>query len=329
MKMVFSTSAVHERDRLNLWRYAVSKVAVWHEFETSAGSAFKGSISAGTLGPLSLALFECEPCSARRTPQCITRGDDDELMLMAPLSGSVLIEQDGRDDTAGPGDFLLLDPRRPASVDIFSATQLLLVKVPRAALQDRLGDLGSITARTISAASPVGALASGFLAMLPSRCSDIGHSIGEKVAHQLIELISLAFSAEAANRPASLSPSRMATLLRLKGIIEHNLRDPDLRPAAVAASAGISVRYANALLAGEGTSLERYIVERRLELCRKMLKAPSQATRTIGESAYANGFSYLSHFSRRFKARFGGSPSECRPRLVPELPTQGRPERCL
>ena len=48
--------------------------------------------TAAVLLPLSLALFDCEPCSARRTPQCITRGDDDELMLMAPLSGSVLIE---------------------------------------------------------------------------------------------------------------------------------------------------------------------------------------------------------------------------------------------
>jgi AraC family transcriptional regulator, positive regulator of tynA and feaB len=329
MKVVFCTSSVHERDRLDLWRYAASKVGVWHEFRTSAGSAFEGSISAGMLGPLSLALFECEPCSARRTPQCITRGGDDELLLMAPLAGSLLIEQDGRDDTAGPGDFLLVDPRRPASLDIFSQTRLLLVKVPREALQDRLGDIGAIAARTISATSPVGALASGFLAMLPSRCEDLGSTVGEKVAHQLIELIALAFSVDAADRPASLSPSRMATLLRLKGIIEYHLRDPDLRPASVAANAGISVRYANALLAGEGTSLERYIVARRLELCRKMLEDPSHATRTIGDIAYTSGFSNVSHFSRRFKARFGVSPSECRPRLMPELPARARPERCM
>jgi AraC-like DNA-binding protein len=100
--------------------------------------------------------------------------------------------------------------------------------------------------------------------------------------------------------------------VRLKAIIENRLHDPDLKPAAAAADTGISVRYANALLANENTSLERYIMLRRLERCHQTLVSPVHSSRTITEIAYSCGFSDLSHFTRRFKEQFGCTPSEIR-----------------
>jgi AraC family transcriptional activator of tynA and feaB len=87
-----------------------------------------------------------------------------------------------------------------------------------------------------------------------------------------------------------------------------------LKPVSVAAAARISVRYANSLLAQEGTSLERYIMTRRLERSREALECATNLVRTVGDIAYGFGFSDLSHFSRRFKERFGCSPGEVRPR---------------
>ena len=72
------------------------------------------------------------------------------------------------------------------------------------------------------------------------------------------------------------------------------------------------MRYANALLAEEGLSIERLIVQRRLERCRLALSDATQAHRTIGDIAYGWGFSDLSHFTRRFKAAFGSAPSDYR-----------------
>ena len=70
------------------------------------------------------------------------------------------------------------------------------------------------------------------------------------------------------------------------------------------------MRYANALLAQENTSLERFIVLRRLQHCRQALEDPSHLDRTVGDIAYSCGFADLSHFSRRYKARFGCSPGD-------------------
>jgi len=97
--------------------------------------------------------------------------------------------------------------------------------------------------------------------------------------------------------------------------IENRLSDPMLDPSSAAAAAGISVRYANVLLAEQGTSLQRLIVSRRLDHCRRALEDPAQAKRTITDIAFAWGLSDLSHFDRRFKTEYGCSPRDCRQRF--------------
>jgi len=109
-----------------------------------------------------------------------------------------------------------------------------------------------------------------------------------------------------------LSAPRAASLLRLKTIIEAKLHDPALKPVIAAQAAGISIRYANELLAEEGTSLRRYVITRRLERCRQALMNRAHSSRTIGDIAYAHGFSHRSYFSLRFKEQLGCTPREIR-----------------
>ena len=87
------------------------------------------------------------------------------------------------------------------------------------------------------------------------------------------------------------------------------LRKRGLTVAAVAASVGISERYVHKLLELSGTTFSDYVMERRLDGAAADLKNPDLAERDIGAIAFDWGFSDLSHFTRRFKQRFG-----CRPR---------------
>ena len=80
----------------------------------------------------------------------------------------------------------------------------------------------------------------------------------------------------------------------------------------MALAAGVSLRYANAALSDEGTSIGRLIQARRLLRCRRALEDPAQAHRTVSEIAYGWGFSDMTHFGRKFKAAFGQLPSEYR-----------------
>ena len=98
--------------------------------------------------------------------------------------------------------------------------------------------------------------------------------------------------------------------------IDHLLSNPELNPAMASASAGISIRYANELLAEDGTSLEEHIVMSRLERCRQSLEDHAQMHRSISDIAFSWGFTSIPHFSRRFKSRYGAGPRDYRARFM-------------
>ena len=109
-----------------------------------------------------------------------------------------------------------------------------------------------------------------------------------------------------------LSSARSLVLVNVRAAIEARLSDRSLDAATVAAAAGVSVRYANAVLAADGTSITRLIWSRRLERCRQALQDPIQMHRRVSEIAYSWGFSDMTHFGRSFRAAFGSLPSEYR-----------------
>jgi AraC family transcriptional regulator, positive regulator of tynA and feaB len=316
MQTVFTTDKVHPRDRLTYWRDEASKAYVVHDFSSNVGRSFRGIIRAKSLDVLSLALFESDPCTVKRTQHCLRHDADDDLLVCVQTGGGMTVHQDDRDAPLAVNDMVLIEPRRPFSLSIRTGNGSLVVKVPREQLRRRLGDVTRLTGRTISSRQPAAALASGFLAMLPEHIDALNGQTAAKIAHQTLDLVALAFAANAPVGHVALSSRREAALLRLKATIEGALYDHTLKPVDAAAAAGISVRYANALLAEEGTSLERFIVSRRLQHCHQALVDPAQARRTVSDIAYSFGFSDLSHFTRRFKAQFGCLPSECRPQMM-------------
>jgi len=311
VKLLFSTNSVHPRDRLAFWHEEATKAFVAHEFSTPIRRNFRAEISVGSLANVELALFKSNEARVVRSQSCLRFADDDDIHLCRQISGSMTMHQDGRDAATQPGDVYILDPRRPFEFSLASNTRTLVFKVARSETQSRLGEIANYTATPISLMRPVGALASEFLASLAERADAIDPVTGVKLVQQALDLVALAFET-AKGGVAQLSSVRTTTLLRLKSIIESKLHDHALSPTGAARAAGISVRYANALLAEEHTSLERHIMLRRLERCHQALMSPTHSSRTITEIAYSYGFSDLSHFTRRFKERFGCTPSEIR-----------------
>jgi AraC-like DNA-binding protein len=289
-----------------------TRAFVRHDFHSDRGPAFNGTLRAASLPGLGVATVVCDPCRIERNGRHIAQDNSDELVVCPQLRGRMLVAQDGRDGCNEEGSFLLLDMRRPYTQVIEGDTQAIVAKIPRLALETRLGSVAALTSRTMSPDNPVAALASSFLSALVTRIDGLDDLTAGKLAEQTLDLLALAFSVEMQKGTPTLSSARAMTLLRLKSVIERRLHDPDLKPATAASETGMSIRYANALLLTEGTSLERYIIRRRLERTRGLLEDPGHGHKAIGEIAFACGFSDLSHFARRFKAEFGVSPSEYR-----------------
>ena len=312
MQTVLTTADVPPRDRLAYWHDVACKVFVDHECRAQA-PAFSATIHHASFDQLEIAHVESVGLrESTRSARGIAHGEDNVFFLCAQLSGTSIMSQDGRDAAMHPGDFMLLDAQRTCTNIFPGPYGLLIIKIPHRAMKARLASSSQLTACTISGATGIGGLTSDFIRMIPERVDDLTPTTRAQIGEQVLDLAAIALAAQGAKDRPALSSARATALLRLRTEIERRLPDPALDPETAAGAAGISVRYANALLAEEGLSLQRLIVSRRLERSRRALEDPAQAHRSIGEIAYAWGFSDQSHFTRRFKAAFGSAPRDYR-----------------
>ena len=166
-----------------------------------------------------------------------------------------------------------------------------------------------MVARAMKPLDPETSLASSFLAMLPAHVGKMSQVAEEVLKHQTIDLIAVSLAKMIQSETPRISSARGLVLLKVRAAIETRLSDPALDGEAVAAAAGVSVRYAYSVLADEGTSIARYIQERRLARCRRALEDPRQAHRSLSEIAYGWGFSDMTHFGRSFRKAYGMLPS--------------------
>jgi AraC family transcriptional activator of tynA and feaB len=308
----FSTRDVHPRDRLAYWQDVACKAFVELECRTPTRTSFNATIASTSLADIGVSLVDTDQCDVYRRRGGIARAASEDVLVSLQLAGASVLTQDGRQAHLAVGDLAVYDTMRPYALRVSPGVRQLVLKLPRRQLEQRLGSVVPHTARPIRGDGGLGAFTSGFLNLLAARMDAIAQ-LDAQASHylktQVVELISSALW-NAIDVKRTLS--RELTLARLKMCIEQHLADPSLKPIVAADAAGISVRYANDLLASERFSLERFILKRRLERCAAALADPRQVSRGIGDIALSCGFSDQSHFGRRFRERFGLSPRDYR-----------------
>ncbi|MFT7835984.1 helix-turn-helix domain-containing protein [Saccharothrix sp. BKS2] len=98
-------------------------------------------------------------------------------------------------------------------------------------------------------------------------------------------------------------------LTQVRTYVRRHLTDPDLGPEKIAAALNVSVRLLYHLCRRAGFSLEQWIIAERLEGARADLALDATPITAV---ARRWGFTDPTHFTRRFRAAFGCSPSEWR-----------------
>jgi AraC-like DNA-binding protein len=284
---------------------------VRHDSEPECRWNFQATIEIGALAGTRLLLFENSPMSVTRTAQQAASATGDDLLLCRQVAGTFALEQHGRKVILEGGDVALIDPLLPYTGNFSSGSRRLILTVPRSAVQARIGTARDFVARAVKPWGE-GGIMSSYLMTLPVHADRLGPTSTATVLGQVFDLMAVALARTMEAKTPRLSSAASLALLKLRAVIEPRLSDPTLDDDAVAAAAGISVRYANSLLAAEGMSIMRLVQARRLERCRAALEDPMQAHRTLSEIAFSWGFSDMTHFGRRFKAAYGAVPSEYR-----------------
>jgi AraC family transcriptional activator of tynA and feaB len=312
VKTLFSTTEVHPRDRFDYWHDVACKNIVDHDSKPERRQTFRAELQSGALANIDLVLFENSPMTVLHTVRHVAHANTDEIFVCRQVAGALALEQDSREVILESGDITLLDPRLPYIGRFSAGSRLLVLKVSRRLLEARVGETRGMTARSIKPSEPEGGLTSAFLAMLPTHTDGLDSAAEEIVKDQVLDLIAVSLAKAMQGRGPRVSSARSLALVKIRAAIEARLTDPALDARTAAAAAGVSIRYANAVLADESTSIMHLIRTRRLERCRKALEDPLQANRTVSEIAYGWGFSDMTHFGRKFRAAYGLLPSEYR-----------------
>jgi len=311
MKKLFSTNEVHPRDRFDYWHSVACNNLVGHSSTPECRQTFNAELQVGMLAGTGLVLFENSPMDVSRTVKHVAQSQSDELFICRQTAGLVALEQDGRQLVLGAGDVTLLDPNLPYAAKFSAASKLLVVKVTRDALEARVGRIRDLTAIALKPSRPENRWTSSFLAMLPSVSGRLTVTAEEIASNQILDLIAMSVLGTGGSSRSRISSWSLA-LLRLRSAIEARLSDPKLNAATVAEAAGVSIRYANGLLAKEFTSIMRLALAMRLQRCRQALEDPRQDHRTVSEIARGWGFSDMTHFGRSFRAMYGALPRDFR-----------------
>ena len=234
--------------------------------------------------------------------------------LNLKLAGRCRIQQAGREIGLSPGQvgifhsgqrFALLHDRGPA-------LQVASFWVPAEAIDERLPSAPEVAPARVSDDPFVGHLIAETAQVLNNSALRASDTDNARLFGVLLDLVALSLSRTGREGVAESAGLADATWLALRRAVDRRLREPGLAVAAIAAAIGISERYVHKLFERAGTTFASYVMDRRLDGAARDLKDPATAGRAIGDIAFDWGFSDLSHFTRRFRHRFGCTPRDWR-----------------
>jgi AraC-like DNA-binding protein len=310
MKRIFSTDEFEPRDRYDCWHEVVCRHVIPHDSVPDCRWTFAASLDAAVLADLALVSFDAGSIFCRHEKHHLDETAD-ELILVRQTRGQMEIQQGDRTVSLDPGEMTLVEPRVPYHARLGAGTSVLVTKFPRRNMIERVGRIDRFVARKLTAEFGQTGLLSDFLRVLPAHTEALSATAAQ-VSDQLLDLLAAGLWKLGGDEIARVSSSRALLRMQLRAVIEKSVEDHTIDATAIAKSVGIGLRYANAILSEDDTSVGRLLQARRLEHCRRALADPLKMHRNISDIAYSLGFTDMTHFGRRFRQAFGMLPSDYR-----------------
>jgi AraC-like DNA-binding protein len=311
VEAVRSTGAT-TRNRVAAWAAHYCAQIDRAEIVASDAERFDAGIETGEIGPLRFARLSCVGSAIDRYQAPAAPSRTPSYAIIVQLTGSGTLSQYGQRANMLPGDIALCDNAAPHSHYMAERSELILLRVPAAALRAHLPSPERFCGRRLTANTGTTRVAASLVANL---CRDtltgLPSPVQERLAHQALEMISISYSLafETLVPPSSVVGGRFAEARRF---IEQHLRDPELDPQQIARSLNVSSRYLRMIFAAEKETVSSYVLRRRLEEVAYRLADGRWRGRSICEIAFDWGFNSAPHFSRSFRERYGMSPREYR-----------------
>jgi AraC family transcriptional regulator, positive regulator of tynA and feaB len=293
---------------LDAWQAALNESHLSWTLCDTRKAGFSADILVGRLPDLQVVQCVCQPCSGFRGSREIGAGNATYYGLLLVYQGHEEVKTGSREAILGPGDILLWDSTEPIRFRLQSPIHKITVFVPQSRMHDALPQARHLVGKIFDWRYGLGAVTASHIAALASQAPYLEETQTHPVGETTLELIATSLGSQYAEAG---EPARAEMITTIKKYIESHLDDPDLGPQGLAVRFSISLRYLHLLFARFGTSVSRWILDRRLERCRRELVVAGPH-KNITDVAFAWGFNDAAHFSRVFKNRYGVTPREYR-----------------
>lgn len=315
MQVLLTTSQAHPRDSFSFWQNAIFERVVPVELKKIGAQPFEGTLEGIDVGPLSMTRVTQSAIRTEATPGTIRRHDKHETVsVVLMLSGVLTCVQGGRESIQLPGEFVVLD-RRPTIMETKEHSRSLILEVPRERLERMLGPISVYAGLTVGSDQATTSLVTNYIDELTRLKGRLSPDLADRLSAIGVDLLVASLS----ERMARETPRPLASTLlvqRAKAYVAVHLGDPTLDPPQLAIAMGVSLRRLQQLFQEHGENISDWIWQRRLELAASSLANPQNLHLSLGALAYACGFISQSHFSRRFKARYGLPPGDYRASVI-------------
>jgi AraC-like DNA-binding protein len=309
----FSVAAVAPAERSLHWSKFVSGIFFPMSASFAAPDRFHGTIENWDLGRISLSRFCSGPvCYDRAKSHLRGRADDDLLITFATQADARFTQGDYNLHCRRNG-FFFERGDLPYQFSHADDNELWVLKVPSRMLKGRIRVVDRYLGYVHDASRGLGALFLDTARGIPPRVTQLNAEARDGLGRCLLDLLCLAIEDDPRAIGSGISSVRLAHLARIEHYIRRNLAKHTMTIEEIACANGVSVRYLHDLFKESGTPVAQWIRTLRLEAACNDLQS-SRHQETIAEIAYRWGFGGQAQFSRQFKARFGRTPRELRPR---------------
>lgn len=303
-----STDEVPIGARFDYWIDACRSMFGGFEFVDVERKGFHAALNMLTVDNLAIGHYVGTPHAMNRTKSHI-RSSDNDTYLVILASERVFNLEHGRYCRSNPGGISLMDNTQPFLGAHPEGLDIINVFIPRAVLERAVGPARSLTGLSIDATQTSYPIIASYLATLIKHGGTLDPERQARMAAVAVDLIAAGFSEKLqSDPPRSLSGAAIVT--RAQAFITEHIGVEGLSINDVAAALNISVRRLQEVASAENIALMDWMWERRLQLARTKLADPAHLSLPVGLIAYQCGFASQAHFSRRFKERFGQTPTE-------------------
>lgn len=300
----YSTRTIERSGRLDYWNGLIGGIFPGMVVESNVD--IDACWSRCALGDLNFAIADSPSARIARWHTKTPVASPGHVLVHLQNVGHSVTSQRYRDAALNAGDFTFCLPDEPYELRISDRNQMIVLDLPTDRLAEILPDWEKAVGQVISTSALGSPLLRSFISSIRRHCWQVDPNPDE--ARALSEVVWQLLRLSLVGRPIVPMERRHDVAALVTEFVERHLTDPDMTTSSIARSLSLSPRTVQNVFAAMATTPTEFILTRRLNRAAEILASGSDFG-SITDLAFDLGFNDSAYFARRFKARFGLTPT--------------------